>query len=283
MKKILLPTDFSTNALNAINYALYLFENEECTFYILHTVQIGPSGYSSSFNKGRETRLQKITMEESELKVTSLKASLEANRKNPKQTIETIINTDTLLNAIGKNVINKDIDYIFMGTKGASGVKSIFMGSNTVSVIKNIDFCPLIAVPEEYIFSVPKEILFSTDFKHEYSEIELEPLITLAKLWNSKMVVVHFGLTDDLGEPQLKAKEILKNRLVDLSHSMAQGYADISVADAINEYIAKHREIGMVAMMNRKHGFFEKLTREPIIKRVAFRSEIPLFIYPKLE
>ncbi|ALM06900.1 hypothetical protein SB49_03090 [Sediminicola sp. YIK13] len=170
-----------------------------------------------------------------------------------------------------------------MGTKGASGVKSIFMGSNTVSVIKNIDFCPLIAVPEEYTFSVPTEILFSTDFRHEYSEIELEPLITLAKLWNSKILVVHFGLTDALDEPQQKAKEILKNRLVDLSHSMAQGYADISVADAINEYIAKHRAIGMVAMMNRKHGFFEKLTREPIIKRVAFRSEIPLFIYPKLE
>ena len=283
MKKILLPTDFSINALNAINYAIYLFENEECNFFILHTVQIGPSGYSSSFNKGRDTRLQKITMEEAERNATSLKASLEAKKKNPKHTIETIINTDSLLNAIGKNVINKDIDYIFMGTKGASGVKSIFMGSNTVSVIKNIDFCPLIAVPEEYTFSVPTEILFSTDFRHEYSEIELEPLITLAKLWNSKILVVHFGLTDALDEPQQKAKEILKNRLVDLSHSMAQGYADISVADAINEYIAKHRAIGMVAMMNRKHGFFEKLTREPIIKRVAFRSEIPLFIYPKLE
>ncbi len=283
MKKILLPTDFSANALNAINYALYLFENEECTFYILHTVQIGPSGYSSSFNKGRDTRLQNITMEEAERNATSLKASLEGKKKNPKHTIETIINTDTLLNAIGKNVINKDIDYIFMGTKGASGVKSIFMGSNTVSVIKNIDFCPLIAVPEEYIFSVPEEILFSTDFRHEYSEIELEPLLTLAKLWNSKIVVVHFGLTDALDEPQQKAKEVLKNRLIDLSHSMAQGYADISVADAINEYVIKHRAIGMVAMMNRKHGFFEKLTREPIIKRVAFSSGIPLFIYPKLE
>jgi nucleotide-binding universal stress UspA family protein len=222
-------------------------------------------------------------MEEAERNATSLKASLEAKNKNPKHAIETIINTDSLLNAIGKNVINKDIDYIFMGTKGASGVKSVFMGSNTVSVIKNIDFCPLIAVPEEYTFSVPVEILFSTDFRHEYSKIELEPLITLTKLWNSKIVVVHFGLTDALDEPQQKAKEVLKNRLMDLSHSMAQGYADISVADAINEYVVKHRAIGMIAMMNRKHGFFEKLTREPIIKRVAFSSGIPLFIYPKLE
>ena len=283
MKKILLPTDFSTNALNAINYAIYLFEKEECTFYILHTVQIGPSGYSSSFNKGRNTRLYNITMEEAEHSMNSLVEVLEVKKKNPLHSFVTIIQTDTLLDSIGKNVVNKDIDYIFMGTKGASGVKSIFLGSNTVNVIKNITFCPLVAVPEEYSFDIPGEILFATDFRHEYSEMELEPIITLGKLWNSKIVVVYFGLTDALDEPQLEAKEILNNRLLDLTHCMAQGYADISVADAINDYAAKNKAIGMVAMMNRKHGFFEKLTRESIIKNVAFSSEIPLFIYPKLE
>ncbi|MGY8914575.1 MAG: universal stress protein [Flavobacteriales bacterium] len=269
MKKILLPTDFSTNALNAINYAIYLFEKEECTFYILHTVQIGPSGYSSSFNKGRNTRLYNITMEEAEHSMNSLVEVLEVKKKNPLHSFVTIIQTDTLLDSIG--------------TKGASGVKSIFLGSNTVNVIKNITFCPLVAVPEEYSFDIPGEILFATDFRHEYSEMELEPIITLGKLWNSKIVVVYFGLTDALDEPQLEAKEILNNRLLDLTHCMAQGYADISVADAINDYAAKNKAIGMVAMMNRKHGFFEKLTRESIIKNVAFSSEIPLFIYPKLE
>lgn len=283
MKKILLPTDFSKNALNAINYAVFLFEKEECTFYILHTVQIGPSGYSNSFNKGRNTRLYKITMEEAEQNMNALKETLEAKKKNSLHTFVTITQTDTLLDSIGKNVVNKDIDYIFMGTKGASGVKSIFLGSNTVSVIKNITFCPLVAVPEEYGFDILGEILFATDFRHEYSAMELEPLITLAKLWNSKIVAVYFGFSDALDKPQQKAKEILNNRLLDLSHSMSQGYADISVADAINEFAAKNKAIGMVAMMNRKHGFFEKLTREAIIKNVAFSSEIPLFIYPKLE
>lgn len=283
MKKILLPTDFSTNALNAINYAIYLFEKEECTFYILHTVQIGSSRYSSSFNKGRNTTLYTITMEEAEQSMNALKETLEGKKKNSLHTFVAIVQTDTLLDSIGKNLVNKDIGYIFMGTKGASGVKSIFLGSNTVNVIKNITFCPLVAVPEAYSCEIPGEILFATDFKHEYSKMELEPMITLAKLWNSKIVVVYFGLTDALDKSQQKAKELLNNQLLDLSYSMAQGYADISVADAINEFAAKNKAIGMVAMMNRKHGFFEKLTREAIIKNVAFSSEIPLFIYPKLE
>ena len=37
MKKILLPTDFSDNAWNAIEYALKLFKDEVCTFYLLNT------------------------------------------------------------------------------------------------------------------------------------------------------------------------------------------------------------------------------------------------------
>jgi len=36
MKSILLPTDFSENSKNAIEYAMRLFENEQCTFYVLH-------------------------------------------------------------------------------------------------------------------------------------------------------------------------------------------------------------------------------------------------------
>ena len=36
MKAILLPTDFSNNSVNAINYAMELFKDVECQFYILN-------------------------------------------------------------------------------------------------------------------------------------------------------------------------------------------------------------------------------------------------------
>ena len=37
MKKILLPTDFSSNAWNAITYALEFYKDEWCMFYLLNT------------------------------------------------------------------------------------------------------------------------------------------------------------------------------------------------------------------------------------------------------
>jgi hypothetical protein len=37
MKNILLPTDFSDNSWNAIEYAINFHKNDTCTFYLLHT------------------------------------------------------------------------------------------------------------------------------------------------------------------------------------------------------------------------------------------------------
>ena len=36
-KHILIPTDYSKNAFNAIVYAFELFENEDCRFHIFHS------------------------------------------------------------------------------------------------------------------------------------------------------------------------------------------------------------------------------------------------------
>ena len=43
-KRILLPTDYSKNALNAIRYALDLYKDVRCDFYFLNAFHA--SGYS---------------------------------------------------------------------------------------------------------------------------------------------------------------------------------------------------------------------------------------------
>ena len=40
MKTILLPTDFSDNSWNAIEYALNLNKDTDCNFYLLHVSKL---------------------------------------------------------------------------------------------------------------------------------------------------------------------------------------------------------------------------------------------------
>lgn len=281
MKHILLPTDFSQNALNAIRYAVYIFEREPCTFYVLNAYQVSPSGLSSKINKERDTRLYEITKKESERSLRELMEQLNTIGNNPVHIFESLSVSDSLRNAMGRTVLKKHIDYIFMGTKGSSSIKEIFMGSNTVDAIEHLGACPIIAVPKEYSFDLPDEIAFATDFRHFYENKELFPLIELAKLWNSTIEVVYIDEGKELSADQKAAKELLKNKLKDVQTRFLKIAPSSSIASVVKKIGQKNINIGIIAMIKREHGYFQKLIREPIIKKVAYKTEIPFLVLPE--
>ena len=282
-KHILLPTDFSSNARNAIDYAIYLFEKEECVFHILNAFEVGASGLSSTMGKAKNTRLYRAIKEESERNTKSLLEELQSKNENPLHEFEGMSISDSLLNAIGKSIIDNNVSYVFMGTKGSSAVKEVFMGSSTVNVMKHLDFCRLVAVPENYIFDIPDQIAFATNFEHVYSKAELNPLIDLAKLWNSKIVIVHMDTGKKLTLQQETCKNILTECLDGLPHRFVEIKGESKISDAIKSYTSENKEVGMIAMINYWHSFFEKLTKENVINRIAFYTEVPFLIFPLID
>jgi nucleotide-binding universal stress UspA family protein len=282
MIRIVLPTDFSKNAWHAIKYATFLFEQSPCTFIIIHAHQVSPSGLISTINKERETRLHEITHKESEQKLNKIVNHLNKINKVPGHKFEGVLVADTLLNSIGREVIDKDADYIIMGTQGASGLSEIFMGSNTVSVIKNINFCPVIAVPNSYDFSSFNEILFAANFKHMYQKVELQPLLDLAKLRKAKINVIHINEEEELSEEQLELKKLLRNLLGEKDSVFEDFDYHPNIALKINDLTEK-KSAGLITMINSQHSFFKGLTHEPVVKKVAFKTKIPFLVLPEVE
>ncbi len=150
MKKVLIPTDFSDNAWDALIYAIRLYDDIPCHFYILNTYQVGPSRVSNVKNQVRNTQIFRLLKEESENELEKIDTYLKDNLLNKKHKYETLSISGSLITSIKRIVFNDNIDMIVMGTSGASGAKEIFMGSNTIKAIKNIDLCPIISVPEKY-------------------------------------------------------------------------------------------------------------------------------------
>ena len=282
MMRIILPTDFSKNAWHAIKYATFLFEQSPCSFIIIHAHQVSPSGLISTINKERETRLHEITVKESERKLNKIVNHLNRINKVPGHQFKGELVADSLLNAIGREVIDKDADYIIMGTQGASGISEIFMGSNTVSVLKNINFCPVIAVPNTYDFSSFEQILFATNFKHLYQRVELQPLLDLAKLRKAWINVIHVNEEKELNEEQLQLKKLLRDLLGEDNIDFEDFDYHPNIALKINNLCEK-KNAGMIAMINSRHGFFKGLTHEPVVKKVAFKTKIPFLVLPEVE
>ncbi|NJB72171.1 nucleotide-binding universal stress UspA family protein [Saonia flava] len=278
MKHILLPTDFSENATNAINYAIGLFKNEECTFYILHAYHKGTSSIGGGISEERNTRLYK-DIENKILRNLSHVVD-EAKRKSnvKKHQLKTLAIADSLLNAIGKTVIDKGIDFIIMGTKGATGLQEVFLGSNTAKVIKEIDFCTLIAVPENYVFNKLNKIVFSTGYEHLYEEYELQPFKRIAKLWGSKIIVTHVKNSLQLTPQQTKAKKVLEKKLKELPYEMVDIDTKLKIVPAITKMVDENEEIGMIAILDYWHSTIEKLIHENVVNKMAFNSKVPLLV-----
>jgi nucleotide-binding universal stress UspA family protein len=269
MKKIILSTDFSKNAKNAIDYALFLFEKETCTFYLVHGDQ-GTTPKTASKSPAAKNLKQ-------------LMKQVQAKNDNPKHQFEMVIETDTVVNLVNRTAINNAVDYIFMGAKGYSFIKDVFLGSNTVDVIKNMKYyCPIMVVPEAYNFGRPEEIIFATDLKHGFIETELRGLISISKLYDSLVSVLHVQTEKQLTKIQKKNKETLSIILKEITYKFTDVQMVNSITSSIHHLEKENPKIGMVALLNTKHGFFQNLLREPILRNMAFQTEVPLLVLQQI-
>ena len=282
MKKILLPTDFSSNAYNAAKYAISLYEEEECEFYLLNTYTptIAHSRFMATAAVGKAC--DDVVKTNSEKGLGMLVEQLENEYQNPKHRFIAISSFNLLVEEI-KNIIESvRIDLVVTGTKGASGIDEVFMGSNTVRIIKSIKNCPVLAVPQYFDYQAPAEIAFATDFNRFYTSSELRPLLDMARSFRAAIRIVHVQYQiKALTEVQQFNLNMLRKYLSGVEHYV-HTVTELNSVSKTLEVFAEELDIHLLAMLNYQHSYVEKMTREPVVKRLAFHTQIPLLVIPEL-
>lgn len=278
MKNILLPTDFSDNSWNAIKYAVQLYKDEECTFHLFNAytpiiynveyVLINPAqfGLGDAIRDASQESLNKLH-----------KKILKEFKNNPNHKFDTIARFDTLIFGIKDLSAERYIDLIIMGTKGATGAKEILFGSNTVQVFREIK-CPIMAIPSNYEYEAPQEVLFPTDLEVNYHGTQLDVLQEIASSHNSRVNAMHvssgYNLTDAQENNKLQLEAIFKSTAF-LFHDVRS----MEIADAINDFQVKHK-INLLVMINNKHSFFENVFFENTINQIGFHLNVPFLVIP---
>lgn len=273
-RRVLLPTDFSANAFNAITYALQLYQHITCDFYFLNVFTV--NGYSidnmmvpEPGDVGFET-----SRKASEEGFEKLMEVLDRNQHNSKHTYHTISSYNSLVYGIKHVVAQKDIDIVVMGTKGATGSKSVIFGTNAVDVMEQLSECPVIAIPSDYVFSSLKEIVFPTDYKTSFKRRALNYLIEIARLNAAAIRVLHIEEDSKLSKTQESNKALLQSIFEKVEHSF-HTLSNIKVHSGIGAFI-ESRDSDMVAFINRKHRFFGSMLSKPLVKEIGYHSKIPI-------
>lgn len=280
MKEILLPTDFSDYALNAIFTVIKLQYKTPCHFILLHAYEPDTRNKSSRKNGTRTGMIYDALHQDAIKKLEETLDTIAKVSDYPEHTFSVKATRGDLVTAISELVPKHDLDLIVMGTKGATGAKQIFLGSNAVSVLKKVRNCPILVIPRKFNFQSLRNIVFPTEYAHFFSKGQLKPLAALAEAWRSQVLVFHVAQEFKLSEQQMANKKILKERLDPIKHSYYKVPIQNTVAEAITEF-ANEQSADMICLIHYGHTFMEKLTQEPVVSRVGFHTEVPLLILPE--
>ena len=275
MKNILLPTDFSDNSWTAIVYALKLYSEEKCTFYLLNSSELK---VTTTLNMSK--KLVNTMHKRDKEHLLKFQKSIESSYPNINHGIKVILSSQDLNGAIDTEIKRHAIDLVVMGTKGASGVKELLLGSNTEKIINKTEKCPVLVIPQSFNFIAPKNIVFPTDFTRFFAHKELRTMQELADLWDSKIRVLYIAERAGLSEKQKLNKEILKEHLDDNDNKFHWMLKSVKVANEITSFV-KDYEVNLLVMVKYKHTYFERLMKEPIIRKMGFHITIPFLVVPK--
>jgi nucleotide-binding universal stress UspA family protein len=283
MKKILVPTDFSENALKAALYAAEIAQRNGATIFFLNTVPLGAEKLDEPLplrDKYAAIVLDELSdeLEQFRSSVTSVYTTIKTEvRVMNGAIIESIVDFST----------DNEIDFIVMGTKGASGIKEVLIGTVAAGTISKSGI-PVLIVPREYEVEEPGAILFATHHFEEDTNL-LDAITSIAKLFSATMHVVVFIDTDST-EPA----EYLKNKH-QLDHYLSfltTTYPDLSFIGEIidgkdfeNEielYHLKH-ETDILAIITHPKGFWDKIFHKSVTRKIAFHSTTPVLTVPYRE
>jgi nucleotide-binding universal stress UspA family protein len=168
MKRILVPTDFSAPANQALQFAIKIAEKSSGRVHLIHVVDlpvnyslISPSIYvDDSIVRDSMALAQKSfdkTIEKHKGSGVSITCSVEYG--NPSM-------------AILKQIEEQKSDLVVMGTRGASGIKEILIGSNTEKIVRGSKV-PVISIPERTKVSTIKNIVFPNSLREENESLTL--------------------------------------------------------------------------------------------------------------
>ncbi len=207
MKKILVPTDFSNEAENAIKVAAQLSRKHDCELILLHMLDLPLTQLNDG---GTPTDLPEavyfMKLAHKEFEEVMSKDYLKDI------TIHEMVDFHDIATGILETCRTNDVDLIVMGSHGADGLKEMFIGSNAEKVVRTSETPVLVIKNEHKDFDI-KEFVFASDFKNDNKET-YKQAIKLANAFNAK---IHLLMVNTVGNftttaaAKVRISEFIKN------------------------------------------------------------------------
>jgi len=280
LKNILWPTDFSSEALEALRYAEFFARTFSDKITALHVApDFMPAMYQHSLVIQKELmRRTKQMKNQARDQIQSL------GRKKGITFRKIVVTEESAAKKIVETAGKEKVELIVMGKKGQSALEKLLIGSVANHVLRHSPAPVLVTKKSRRTLAV-KKILVPTDFTEE-EEVERDYAWNLAKGLGASLTLLYvlelfgheFRLVDEMFkavDEKFKQRLARKRRGVKVSGDMIKA---ISAAQGIAEYAQKRRFdlIVMATCVGRLGRFFLGSTTEKVISS----TDLPVFAIP---
>lgn len=268
MKEILLPTDGSENARKAIRYAVTLFGNDP-KYLIVNSWMMPHAGASMLVSLDKELSKDSAELLEREVAWFKEEFPMAAN-------VDTSSEKGDVVHVLSILVNKPDDQMVVMGTKGASGIEEVLIGSNTAAVVGKLS-CPVIAVPSDAELKTPVQICLAADYREIDDNVVWEPLVNMVKSTGAELSILHVKEDWEAVDAEEYAESLkLRDYFSDLQPKFV-GATNSDVTEGINEY-ADRVNADMIVVLSRNEGFFHRLFNRSESKKLAMHTKLPLVV-----
>ena len=264
MKQILVATDFSNSAANAMEYAMALakiLNMEVCAIHAIGPTEgINNNTYNAIFiddyyNNKREALKQWAG------KYTS---------KDEYKDIEviTICGVGYLKNVLSRYINDNHVELLVMGITGSTGIAGI-VGSNASAVVSVVKI-PTLIVPLESKFSATPVITLATDYETRLSADDVNALNELVEAFNSeKLQVLYVADKSDakrIETSENKLTELIKNTKLEFNY-----ITESRPLNGIMDFVEKN-ETDILCLVKHHHNIVYRLFNRSTVNQVMNKS-----------
>lgn len=258
MPFIIVATDFSEVANNAVHYACNMASSSNAEIMLLHSFIIPVSFGDNPMPIMPIDEARHIA----EDRMTHLTTNL--RNKYPALQITSKVTFGDVIDSLDDVTDKLHSSLVIIGNSGPED-DMLWLGSNVVSAMRNLKI-PVLAIPQGYAFKAPEKICYACDFKNMDEGIgnDLEKIISIT---NAQLHVLNITTSAEAEN----TPPSYFDKLSPIFHHVAKEDIDTAIATFIN-----NNDMDWLIVVPHKHSFFGQLFHKSITKAIIKTSHIPV-------
>jgi nucleotide-binding universal stress UspA family protein len=263
--KLLVPTDFSGESENALNYALEFAKAHEAKLIIMHVCKTG----LFSLGKSKEKEDQALQ------RLKALKEKFEGmnGKENMPETDLRVVHgrvADEIIRYASKNKIS----FVVMGFKGEGHSKNSMVGRNTLELILRSPV-PVLSIPENAFYRPIGKIVY-TNHNARTENTNFNTIVKMAEHYNADLIILRPKSKKNEDNPDTAKTVFSHKRNIFKYQNIHKYYSESDdLASAMQLYV-RNESPDLISLGIHEEGFFERMVRQAYSQDIAPNYSIPL-------